>query len=423
MAGLREADKITGRLAEECAKSFAESSGLGCSVADESGGSAVEFGYGCSACKLCRAMDIPPDACSTTHRYGMAEAERFGGKYIYFCPMGLTFFVSPILGTGGGYARITVGPLLMVEPEDYVAADLEGRLHLDARQIAAAQTLLPEIPAVTPRRVQALSTLLFLAVGFLNNAADAGNQLETQDTDAIQGQISAYILELKQGAEAPRYPLDKERALMGCIARAERARAQQLLNEILGHILISSGIHMEQMKVRVYELLVQISRAAVLSGVSQEDAFRINCQFFREAQTISDMDRLCFLITNVLGQLTDCVFQFADVKHVDVISKAVQYIRENYMKKITLADAAHAVYLSPSYFCKVFKREMGCNFSSFLNRVRVDKSKKLLLEGVRVTDVATLVGFEDQSYYTKVFKKFTGQSPIRFRDTGGRETI
>ena len=44
----------------------------------------------------------------------MTEAERFGGKYIYFCPMGLTCFVSPILGEGGAEAKLTVGPFITV---------------------------------------------------------------------------------------------------------------------------------------------------------------------------------------------------------------------------------------------------------------------------------------------------------------------
>jgi len=90
----------------------------------------------------------------------------------------------------------------------------------------------------------------------------------------------------------------------------------------------------------------------------------------------------------------------------------------NYMKKIALEDVAGSVYLSPAYFSRVFKQETGHNFSSYLNKIRIDESKKLLRNAsVNISDVAGMVGYEDQSYYSKVFKKIVGVSPLRFRQS------
>lgn len=61
------------------------------------------------------------------------------------------------------------------------------------------------------------------------------------------------------------------------------------------------------------------------------------------------------------------------------------------------------------------------NLSSYINAVRVEKSKSLLLDNsIRLVDVANLCGFEDQSYYTKVFKRIVGVSPKRYRDCRGK---
>ena len=82
---------------------------------------------------------------------------------------------------------------------------------------------------------------------------------------------------------------------------------------------------------------------------------------------------------------------------------------------------ARLVYLSPAYFSRVFKQEVGESFTGYLNRVRIDHSRSLLRrKELRLVDIALMVGFEDQSYFTKVFKKITGLSPLQYRE--GKKT-
>ena len=91
-------DTFDHKLAQECARAFSVSTGLGCTVSDTAGHIFYEHGKGCGSCTLCEAAGLPHENCIRAHNYGMTEAERFGGKYIYFCPLGLTCFVSPIIG-------------------------------------------------------------------------------------------------------------------------------------------------------------------------------------------------------------------------------------------------------------------------------------------------------------------------------------
>lgn len=410
------------KLAIECATAYADATGLGCTVSDLSGKIFHTAGQGCGNCNLCEMAGEDHVRCMRAHAYGMTEAERFGGKYIYFCPMGLTCFVSPIVGQSGSAAKITVGPFLMVDAEDYVEFDLKQKNQkIDAQRLKKISRYLERVPYVSPGRVNSMSILLFMSVGFMNDVSAASRMLETQDADEIQSQISEYILELKGEEAAPQYPLATERALLSSIVDSDKPTAQKLLNELLGHILFSSGGDFARIKSRMYELLVLISRAAVDSGASPDHIFSINHRFFQQAQSTVNIDELCFLLADVMNRFIDSVFEFSDVKHVDVIYKAVQYMRRNCATKVSLDDVARMVFLSPSYFSRVFKKEMGCNFNTYLNRLRIEKSKRLLLsENIRLVDIATMVGFEDQSYFTKVFKRVTGLSPNRFRENGGR---
>lgn len=114
----------------------------------------------------------------------------------------------------------------------------------------------------------------------------------------------------------------------------------------------------------------------------------------------------------------DSIFDFTGVRHTNVIHKSIQYLNTHYREKITLEDVARWVYLSPAYFSRVFKAEMGESFTAYLNRIRIEHSKELLRhKSIRLTDIALLVGFEEQSYFTKVFKKLVGVPPLQYRNS------
>lgn len=105
------------------------------------------------------------------------------------------------------------------------------------------------------------------------------------------------------------------------------------------------------------------------------------------------------------------------VKGTDAIKNAVQYMTENYNHPLTLKETACYADLNPSYFSTLFKQTCGSTFKEYLNLIRIEESKKLLKNtSFPVIDIAIAVGFEDQSYFTKVFKKFTNMTPKQYRD-------
>ena len=90
------------------------------------------------------------------------------------------------------------------------------------------------------------------------------------------------------------------------------------------------------------------------------------------------------------------------------------------MNKISLNELAGIMHISVSYLSKIFKEETGMSISGFINSVRVDSAKQFLLDDrVSLIEAAYLSGFEDQSYFTKVFKKLTGQTPGIYRRMKG----
>lgn len=100
-----------------------------------------------------------------------------------------------------------------------------------------------------------------------------------------------------------------------------------------------------------------------------------------------------------------------------IVRNALDFMRENYAKKLRLEDVADHVYVSQWHLSKLMNRHTGKNFSELMNEVRVEKAKELLADpGYRIGDIAEQVGFLDMAHFSRVFKKITGSSPSDYRN-------
>ena len=360
--------------------------------------------------------------CSDVHLYGSYQAERFGGSYVFFCPIGLTHWAAPLTNDGRLCGAMIGGPVMMVDPGEFMLDEFAHSSGLSDAQKLNLDEFSKEVPVRSSETVTSLSTLLTaVASGLSTGGADR----EKWEKNAMQAKISTSIQDLKESesgkaSRAANYPFDKEQLLLSSIATGDKAVSQKTLNEILGFIFFSSGMDFEIIRARIEELTVLLSRAAIKGGADVSEIFGLNYRYLSEIKEKRTIEDITYWLSNILARFTDCVFNLAEVRHKDIIYKALNYIQKNYMKKISLEEVANAVYLAPSYFSKIFKDETGSSFVSYINKVRVDVSRELLLDlAVPLTDIANLVGFEEQSYYTKVFKKITGVTPGSYRQSMG----
>lgn len=99
------------------------------------------------------------------------------------------------------------------------------------------------------------------------------------------------------------------------------------------------------------------------------------------------------------------------------IMKALEYIADHYTESLTLQSVADTVYISRTYFSILFKKQTGRNFSDYLIDLRIREAKRLLVEeDERMYDVAEASGFNDVKYFSKLFKKMTGLTPLEYRE-------
>jgi len=104
----------------------------------------------------------------------------------------------------------------------------------------------------------------------------------------------------------------------------------------------------------------------------------------------------------------------------EIIGKAKSYINEHLNEEISVYSIAEMLYLTPTYFSKLFKNSTreGCN--SYIIRKRMEKAKSLLeTTSMKTGKIAALVGYKDTNYFSLAFKKQTGMAPTEFRENGG----
>ncbi|MGF7047703.1 two-component system response regulator YesN [Paenibacillus sp. DS2015] len=131
------------------------------------------------------------------------------------------------------------------------------------------------------------------------------------------------------------------------------------------------------------------------------------------ANTIDELSQLMHRFLFKLFALTQDLRKSG--KNV-VIEKTKAYIRENYQHNITLEAIATEVFLSPVYLSFLFKQVESMNITDYITHVRIEHAKSLLIKTIKKTyEIANLVGYQDDKYFSRIFKKRVGMTPSEYR--------
>jgi two-component system response regulator YesN len=140
----------------------------------------------------------------------------------------------------------------------------------------------------------------------------------------------------------------------------------------------------------------------------------------RHAESLDQLDSILTRQLEELGRLKTSMV--ADKGHGgQLITKALEYMAGHFKEDLTLQSTADAVHISKSYFSLLFKKQTGHNFIDYLIDLRIREAKRLLtVKDSRIYEVAEAAGFNDVKYFSKLFKKMTGLTPMEFREQGGK---
>jgi AraC-like DNA-binding protein/ligand-binding sensor protein len=353
-----------------------------------------------SACKL-GPNEVP---CSALHCAAIQEARKRGGSYIYTCPVGFYFWTSPFF-SGERYAGAIISSGAAAVDKQQIL-DRIFQICKGEMSYAEIAGYLEDIPERSAEEIKVLAQMMLVCTEQISCRESQWENTEEHDRKQRRsgGQMDF---------------VEQERSLIASLRRGDNTEAQLTMQKLLKGLIAVSNGNLERFKLKAIEQLVLLSRTGANSQ-NNEELVRENNRYLKRIEnsvTIEEVTGNMFLI---LEQMAGKIFSFQGVRHAAALRKAERFIWENYTRKISLKEIAGVSGLSAPYFSTIFKDEMGENLSNYLNRLRIEKAASMLRETESsISGISASCGFEDQSWFSKVFKSYTGCSPCKYREEGG----
>lgn len=235
-----------------------------------------------------------------------------------------------------------------------------------------------------------------------------------------QGVIQQFLQARKENEETffshPSYNLEKE--LLYWISEADEDRALNVLGKI--NKLEKARLSIDPFRSLQNSLICSctlFTRAAIEAGVTPEYIFNISDVFIRKIDQSKNKEQLESIEYEMVHYFIQAIRDYQRKPYQNqIIDRAVQYIHDHILQLLTLEEIASEISVSPNYLSTLFHEVVGIPLKQYINRKKIDESTYFLKHtDSSILDIALLFNFCNQSYYTSLFKKFTGITPKQYK--------
>lgn len=212
------------------------------------------------------------------------------------------------------------------------------------------------------------------------------------------------------------YPLDLENQYLQRGTKADRDGALSCANEFFDWMLVHDGDVRANIEVKILELVMRLEKRAFEAG-NVRYGFRYRENYLRELRDAADAEELRRWFLNKTRDICENISTSREKEYENVVSRVRGYIDENYAKDISLDDVSRMVDISPYYFSKLFKQEVGENFIEYVTRTRIKNARRFLEDSrYSIKEVCVMSGYSDPNYFSRIFKKYEGMTPSEYRE-------
>lgn len=233
-----------------------------------------------------------------------------------------------------------------------------------------------------------------------------------------QEQINQAIEDGRRRGVPTLYAFEKERVLLAGIRAGDRNGAREILNEMLAAIYLSSP-RLVVLRARTIELMSCLTRAAIEDNPLMEPLIERNHAWTERLIKATSFENLSEVLMAALDEFIDGIYLHGVNRSNTKVHQALDYISANFAAKISVQSVADAVGVSVSRLAHLVKEFTGRTVVEHVHHVRIRHAQHLLERtSASCVEIGYEVGYGDQSYFIKHFRRMTGTTPARYRRFG-----
>ncbi|MFD2705914.1 helix-turn-helix domain-containing protein [Salibacterium lacus] len=177
----------------------------------------------------------------------------------------------------------------------------------------------------------------------------------------------------------------------------------------------AEDIHMH-MTNKLYVTCVVMTRALIAVGMEASEALLFTGSFFHSINHTETVPQLKALRRHIMTSFDDMIQRERNKPYSPFIRQIRDFIRHHLQEPLDVKSIADHMNLSPGHVSTVFKKESGKSLKRYIAEVKVKEAKRwMIYSDMPLSEIAVLLCFNDQTYFTKVFKRITGQTPLQYR--------
>ncbi|MDA3847865.1 MAG: response regulator [Vallitaleaceae bacterium] len=311
--------------------------------------------------------------------------------------------------------KCVVGPIIVnritvLFYEDHMENEYEQRI----RAIDLAGTIISSLERIVDSEI-------YVGIGsrYKIHRVNASYQEATKAISKMTGERILHIKDATNNVdEEQQYIMIKiksdETLMMKKIEEADYEAVEGCINRIFDRINRTYGEVNNSVKNIIMEMVVLMHTTAYFNNIVEDNISYDS--YLDDIKGIENLHKLQAYCLSKAKSITEHIGMEKERKVSNVIYKAKIYIDENYNKEIGLKEVSEAVAISPQYFSKIFKEEIGVNFIDYITKVRINRAKELLnAQTLSIKEIAFEVGYNDPNYFSRLFKKIEGISPTEYK--------
>lgn len=205
--------------------------------------------------------------------------------------------------------------------------------------------------------------------------------------------------------------------LLNNIKLGNKEGALESLSNMFKETKKYGDIYPIDLKFLYIDIVNSVFRTILNSKASTEDFSDFSFRFFKEMYFLQTVNETYQWLTDTIIKIIEALQNYKNIKKRKIIETALVYINDHYTEQITLNNVADKLFMNASYFCKIFREEVGEPFTQYFINLRIQKAKEYLTDPtLKIYEIAGKVGYTDIQYFTKIFKSIQGVTPMQYRE-------